>query len=372
MITPHRPVHELPRSARLALSLAGVVLATAGCASRWATPTIEGPTASAPTASPVSPPLVTRPAVVSEFEARHRDAVENASQANRWAEVIWSLDVLQALRPDDTSLPLRRQQAEQAAQALVTERLRQAKQAQQRGDAEAAQRNYLDVLALQPAAASQADAAQAVDGLRQLERERVTRQHLGVSARSTFTRAPLLASRSNGKTGSPGRNDVEHASLLAAQGDVNGAISLLKPVAATSGNDAGARRLLGDLYLRQADALWPQQRTAAITAAESGVLADPSNKTLRERLASWKAAVNANGNASANTSAGTNSSTRAGAETSATAAGQAAPAARVRQKDKGQDAAKEGIKEGSKQSPSGSKSDGKTDNTKASTAIIKR
>jgi hypothetical protein len=266
-----------------------VVLSLVGCASRWAAPAgTERSTPNPPTsAAPADPPAATRPAALTEFEARHREIANSAGQNGRWAEVIRSLDVLQALRPEDSSLPARRLAAEEAAQALASERLRQAKLAQQRGDADVAQRHYLDVLALQPAA-SAADATQAADGLRTLERERVGRQHLGVPARSTFLRAPLAAARNNGKAGTSGRNDVEHASMLAAQGDVGGAISLLKPVAATGSMDAGTRRLLGDLYLRQADALWPQQRTAAITAAENGLQADPSNKTLRERLAKWK------------------------------------------------------------------------------------
>jgi tetratricopeptide (TPR) repeat protein len=266
------------------------LLGTSGCASRWTPPNTERAASNAPAANtPVSPAPAARPTALAEFEARHRDAADNAGQTGRWAEVIWSLDVLQALRPDDSSLPARRLQAEQAAQALASDRLRQAKAAQQRGDAEAAQRHYLEVLALQPAATTPADALQAADGLRHLERERVVRQHLGIPARSTFTRAPLAANRSNGKVGATGRNDVEHASMLAAQGDVSGAISLLKPVAATGNNDAGARRLLGDLYRRQAEALWPQQRDNAITAAESGLQADPTNKALRERLLLWKA-----------------------------------------------------------------------------------
>jgi tetratricopeptide (TPR) repeat protein len=287
-MTSQRPSCCPRRHVSLAAVLVTVLLTTAGCASRRAAPAPERELADVPAAAPVSPAAAARPTALTEFEARHRSIADNAGQNGRWAEVVWSLDVLQALRPDDTSLTPRRLQAEQAAQALATERLRQGKLAQQRGDVDAAQRSYLEVLALQPAAASAADAAQAGDALRQLERERIARQHLGISARSTFMRAPVAATRSSGKAGAPGRNDVEHASLLAAQGDVNGAISLLKPVAATSQNDAGARRLLGDLYLRQADTLWPQQRAAAITAIENGLLADPSNKSLRERLAQWK------------------------------------------------------------------------------------
>jgi hypothetical protein len=310
---------RLPGVATLASALM-VVLATVGCASRWTPPQGEGSATSPPAAVVSTSPLpAARPTALAEFEARHRDLADNAAQTGRWSEVVWSLDVLQALRPDDTSLPQRRQLAEQSAQALASERLRLAKLAQQRGDAEAAQRNFLEVLALQAAAANPADAAQAADGLRTLERDRVTRQHLGVSARSTFMRAPMAATRSSGKGSASGRNDVEHASLLAAQGDVNGAISLLKPVAATSNNDAGARRLLGDLYLRQADALWPQQRSAAITAVENGLLADPSNKSLRERLMQWKTAPTA-AKAVARSASSASSASAAGATNAASRA----------------------------------------------------
>jgi tetratricopeptide (TPR) repeat protein len=261
-----------------------VVLAVAGCAGRGQV--VVAPTPNTPTATPPPAAANSNPALI-EYEARQRETADSATQRGRWAEAILALDVLQALRPTDASLVQRRAQAEESAKLVASERLRQAKAAQQRGDSEAATRLFLEVLALQPAPAMQLEAAEA---LRALERERVARQHLGVAARLAFARSPLQE-KLNAKPASAGRNDVEHASMMAAQGDVSGAIALLKPVNAEANADPSARRLLADLYLRQAEGLWPQQRDAAINAAERGLKVDPKHKLLRERLALWRGAA---------------------------------------------------------------------------------
>jgi hypothetical protein len=257
--------------------------ATVGCAGRGqvvAQPAPSEAAAPAPSGVPLNPAL---PA----FEARQREAADSATQRGRWAEAIWALDVLQALNPNDATLKARRAQAEESVKLAASERRQQATLAQQRGDGEAATRLHLEVLSLQPTPGLQAEAAEA---LRALERERVARQHLGISARQAFARSPGQETL-NVKAASAGRNDVEHASMMAAQGDVGGAIALLKPVNVQPNADPAARRLLADLYLRQAEGLWPQQASAAISAAERGLKADPKHKALHERLTQWRGSM---------------------------------------------------------------------------------
>lgn len=258
-----------------------LVLLVAGCAGRGQTVPPPVTNEPAPSAAPVASPALTA------FEARQREAADAALQRGRWVDAMWALDVLQALRPDDANLVSRRAQAEELAKQAASERRQQAKAAQQRGDSDSAMRLNLDVLSLAPSATLQAEAA---DALRALERDRVARQHLGVSARLAFARGPAQE-KITGKAASAGRNDVEHASMMAAQGDVSGAIALLKPVNAQANADPAARRLLADLYLRQAESLWPQQASAAISAAERGLKAEPKHKLLSERLAQWRGTV---------------------------------------------------------------------------------
>jgi hypothetical protein len=277
-------LRQLTAGCGLALGiLLGAVLVGCGNVAPRSSPAPE------PVAAPVTPvAVVVNNPVLSAFEAQQQAAAEQAARQGRWADVIWALDVLQALRPADNTLAPRRAQAEQAAAAAATDSLRQAKFALQRGDADAAVGLYMDVLSLQP---GQPEAAEA---LRAIERERVARQQLGLSARNSFARTaagerPERPERQKAEAGNTSsRNELEHASMLAEQGETNAAIALLKPIAATSTGPAAARRLLADLYLRQADALWPHQGAAAIAAAERGLQANPMHKILRARLALWR------------------------------------------------------------------------------------
>ncbi len=199
------------------MSCAVMCLFMLGCASRG--PNVAGDN---PASAPSAPAVAAAPSNpgLTEFETRQREALEAATRRGRWGEVLWCLEVLQALRPNDTSLVTRRAAAERAAQEAAAERLRQAKQAQQRGDAEGAVRNYLEVLSLQP------QHTEAADALRTLERERVARQHLGVSARAAFARN-ATATKKNGK-GNEGmrHNAVQGIGVAASSKEIiEGAIS---------------------------------------------------------------------------------------------------------------------------------------------------
>jgi tetratricopeptide (TPR) repeat protein len=268
----------------------GLLLAGCGAAARRGDAAM-GPAAATPV-TPVTPARPAMPAMptaadnpaLTRFEAQQREAADTATRLGRWADVMWALDVLQALHPNDNALAQRRVQAEQSAAAAAAQRLRQAKAAQQRGDADTAVSLYLEVLALQT------QDSEAAEALRALERERVTRQHLGLSARNTLARAATAepVGVKNQTAGDGGRNELEHASLLASQGEVAAAIAMLSTTGGPNSNQPATRRLLADLYLQQADALWPQRGAEAIAAAERGLLANPSHKGLRERLKQWR------------------------------------------------------------------------------------
>ena len=246
------------------------LLLLAGCASR------------APEQSPVVPampesiPAPLRPDPgLQEFAARHRRAAEAAFAAAQWPQALAALDVLIALHPADAALRGRRAQAQSAAQAAALDRLQRARQAQQRGDTDGAARLYLETLALAPL---QADAA---EGLRALERERVRRLFVAQQARAPRRVPPVLAGPT---TPAAERNEIEHATMLAAQGELDGAIAMLKPIAASGRGEATARSLLADLYFRQAETLAPTHRAAAIAALELCLKADPRHARATARL----------------------------------------------------------------------------------------
>lgn len=272
---PRRACRRRPGSAWLMLLL------LAGCASKAPVPATEA----APKAEPPVAPAAPEPdAAWPAFQHQHRTAADAAEQRGHWAQVLWHLDVLLALAPADAELQRRRTLAEQAAQAAATERQQRARQARARGDHESATRLYLEQLSLTP---GDTDAA---DALRALERERVKRQHLGQLSRNTLTRRmgaePAMPANGTPALGSGGsdRNELEHASLLASQGELEGAIAVLKPLVNVRRPDPAVRRLLADLYVRQADSLLPARRDAAMASLERALQADPTHARAAARL----------------------------------------------------------------------------------------
>jgi hypothetical protein len=263
----------------------------AGCA---ATPTGTPPPPPAPAPAPTpaaepdpAPPRPPSPALTA-FENRHRQVAEAASRRGHWAEALWALDVLLALQPRDADLLKRRQQAQDAAQAAAQDKWQAARAAQTRGDSETAARLYLEVLALTPTR------SEAAEALRQMEQDRVRRQHLGQLSRNVLTRRGSVMEPSPvnlltaPRPGSEG-NNVEHASLLAAQGDLDSAIQLIRPAATAPNPDPAARQLLADLYFRQAEALASTDKAAAIAALERAVQAEPGHAKAVARLKELRA-----------------------------------------------------------------------------------
>jgi tetratricopeptide (TPR) repeat protein len=228
---------------RLRASL--VVLAAAALAACTSTPTVVEP--------PVgrSEPATTAPLAAYEagtFEQRQRERAADLERQGRLADAALVWEVLTVLQPDSADYAERLAAARRVIDTGVAVRLQRAQQAQGRGDLDTAQRLYLSVLALQP------HNAQASEALRSIDRDRNRRLYLGKSSRVTLARqpsAPTPPSREDS-------NDVEHASILLAEGEVAEAIALLERRVRSEPrpNDA-VRRLLAEAYKQRDRKLKP-------------------------------------------------------------------------------------------------------------------
>ncbi len=254
------------------------VAALAGCA---ATPPIPGAAVASSTRATTTSS--------SAFEQQYRERASSAQRQGHLADAAIAWEVLTVLRPEsreyrDTLDSTRRQ-----IDAAVAERLPRAAQAQRRGDLDAATQGYLAVLALQP------DSAPAADALRSIERERVKRQQLGRLSRLTLMRRGTEAVGPNDKLVAPAgvdRNELEHATILARQGEIDSAIGLLERRLAADRNDRAARNMLADLYERKADDVLAARDTAgAIALLEKSLRLDPSDAHVAERLQQLRAAA---------------------------------------------------------------------------------
>lgn len=229
----------------------------------------------------------------SGFEQQYRDRAASATRQGKLAEAALAWEVLTVLRPQardaqDALASTRRQ-----IDAAVAERLPRAAQAQRRGDLDGATQHYLAVLVLQP------DSATAADALRSIERERVKRQQLGRASRLIFARrvgnaaavapdkAAAAAATTSTTAASPSadRNELEHATILARQGEIDTAIGLLEKRVAANRNDRAALGLLADLYERKAeDLLAARNTTGAIDLLEKSLRLAPGDARVVERL----------------------------------------------------------------------------------------
>jgi tetratricopeptide (TPR) repeat protein len=134
----------------------------------------------------------------------------------------------------------------------------------------------------------------AADALRSIERERVKRQQLGRLSRLTLMRRGTEAMGPTDKVGSAGvdRNELEHATILARQGEIDSAIGLLERRLAADRNDRAARNMLADLYERKADdALASRDTASAIALLEKSLRLDPNDAQVAERLKQLRAAA---------------------------------------------------------------------------------
>ena len=303
--------------ALLALLALPALLALVACGSAppVAPPAVRVETVVAPELPvPVAVPVPVWVPRQSTFERSQRDRAIAFLQQRRLAEAAIAWEILALLRPDVEVYRERLLETQRQIDARVAERLPQAALSLQRGQIDEAFQQYLAVLALQP------NNLAAADALRALERDRNARQHLGKLSRNTITRSAMVQSETSatvrraaaagigvgaglgteisadagtegGIEASAGSgirianriasrigtaNEVEHAALLAGDGELDEAIRLLEDRVAVERRDAAARRLLASLYYRKAEALAVADRQAAIVALRKSERLDPT------------------------------------------------------------------------------------------------
>lgn len=259
------------------------LLGLVGCA---APPSEPSPPA-APTADSRTPARGEN--ALSGFERRQRALAESATKERRWADAVWAWDVVLALRPGDASAQQQRAQAQAQADEAAADRSARAQQARQRGDTDTAMRLYLEALALAPGDRVAADA------LREMERQRTRRGNvLGYrSPGANLVRRPndgydTLLPQTRAASG---RNELEHASLLAKQGDLDAAIAMLTPLASGRRPDPTVRSRLADLYWRKSEQAATKDPKAATQALEQVLHWAPGHAQASARLKALRAAA---------------------------------------------------------------------------------
>jgi hypothetical protein len=210
------------------------------------------------------------------FEQQQRERAVTLAQQGRLAEAALAWEVLTMLAPGNMEYVRRLDDANRQIDAGINERLQLAAQAQQRGATDAAAQHYLSVLALR------SGHAQAAEALRAIERDRNKRNYLGKPSRLTLTRQAIA----DGEMQLPlaQRNELEHAALLASQGEFDDAAALLERRLAVNRRDGAARALLADVYFDEAQALAPRNRPAAISAVRRSLQLDPADERARALL----------------------------------------------------------------------------------------
>lgn len=223
---------------------------------------------------------------VERFEGRQRAQAEAAMQQRRWADALWAWDVVLALAPRDAEARGQRDKARVQAEAAAAERRARALQARQKGDVESAMRLYLEALAQWPADAESADA------LREMERQRTRRGNVnGYRAPGAVTaRRPYPDDAKTTAAVVTGHNELEHASLLASQGDLDAAIAMLQPLSMGRRPDPAVRSRLADFYWRKAEQVAAKDPLAAIGALQRALQLAPGHPQATAKLKELKAA----------------------------------------------------------------------------------
>lgn len=270
--------------------LVGACAIVGGCASTPA----PAPEPAEPPQDPPPAPIVVLPPEPSPYELRQRERAQALARQGRLADAALIWEMLSTIRPKAPEYRERLAEVQKQIDAGVADRLQRGDQAAARGQVDAAMQQYLAALALQP------DNARAADALRGMERERVRRAHLGKLSRNTLTRramseaemapsdAPADTLATPGPTtkatGLEERNEVEHASLLASQGEWDEAIAMMERRLRANRRDDAARELLADVYFQKAEAVAARNRGAAVALLERSVRLDPRHPKAPERL----------------------------------------------------------------------------------------
>lgn len=219
---------------------------------------------------------------LASFELTMQQRAQDAERQGQLADAAWAWEALSLARParGDAAAELVRLRG--VMQSRVTAALAQAQQDRQRGELERAMRGYLTVLSLQ------SEHRGAAEALRAIERERNERQFLGRFSRQTITRSTRDAAQAQAapdKTSAPESSNLsEHATLLAAQGDVDSAMALLAPAALAAGADPDLRRLLAQLHCQRARSLPAQPAAAVVAALRECLRLDPTQESAAASL----------------------------------------------------------------------------------------
>lgn len=235
-----------------------------------------------------APPAPAMAAPLSAYEQQQRDRALAFMRQRRLADAAIAWELLTVLRPDVAEYRERLGEAQRQIDTAVAERLPRAALAAQRGELDNATQLYLAILALQPLNEPAADA------LRAVERERNKRNYLGKFSRITLTQramaeAEMPANAGTASGGLAGQNEVEHAALLAGDGELDDAIGLLERRLVLEPKDQAARRLLADVYYRKAESLLPRDRPGAVAVLQKSARVYPSEPRAVNRLKQLKA-----------------------------------------------------------------------------------
>jgi tetratricopeptide (TPR) repeat protein len=203
-----------------------------------------------------------------------------------------SWEVLTVLRPESAEYRERLADVRKQAEAAAAERMQRAAAAHKRGEIDNATLHYLSVLAVQP------EHTQAAEALRSIERDRNKRFYLGKLSRITLTRratqdSEVAAAPRRLQPSAADRNDLEHATMLATQGEFDTAIQLLERHLAADRRDEGARLLLAEVYYQKGEKLAPRDKAAAITALEKCVRLDATHARAAALLKELKGSASA-------------------------------------------------------------------------------
>lgn len=252
----------------------------------------------APPADPSSKPLdddAPPPASLASssapaFEQRQRDKAVALAKQGRLADAALAWEILTVLKPDSAEYRERLADTQRQIEAAAADRTQRAAQAQKRGELDYASSLYLSVLALQP------EQAQAAEALRSIERERNKRNYLGKYSRLTLARRATVdaevATTPKKSIGVPtDRNELEHASMLATQGEFDAAIALLERHIATDRRDEAARQLLADVYYQKAEKIAFRDKPGAMAALEKSVRLDANHTRAAAKLKQLKSPV---------------------------------------------------------------------------------
>ncbi len=265
-------------------------------------------------------PIVVLPPEPTSYEIGQRARAVELERQGQLAEAVLIWEVLTAVRPRHDDYREHWNEAKRKAAAAAADRVQRGDQAVARGQLDTAAAHYFAALALQP------DQHKAAEALRGIERERVRRNNLGKLSRHTLTRKAMAdaemsppppaaktgadrpteitpvvsatrdidktATKSSQRIASQDRVEVEHASLLASQGEYDEAITMLDTWLAGNGRDEAARTLLADVLYQKAESVAGTNPGSAIALLERSSQLNLKHPRAAQRLKQLKSTTN--------------------------------------------------------------------------------